>query len=164
MDEATFQRHLHEASELAVTFARNFATNALPEGRLFLVYPNQSFDEHPLRSDETLYPADTLPDGTTPTAITEEVVVGSLWRSGKVPEWIDVSVLRVAGSDTVLRLICCGRFTSDEHLLYYQKGHPPFGIKSPDLPPRWTLTDNHDKFDLHWKSWSRWPPGFNGHS
>jgi hypothetical protein len=63
MDKATFHRHLHEASEHAVKFARNYVTNVLPEGRLFLVYPNQSYDGHPLKSDETLYPHDTLPDG-----------------------------------------------------------------------------------------------------
>jgi hypothetical protein len=163
MNRSTFQQNFRSATEKAVTFARNFVNNVLPEGRLFLLYPNQSYDENPLRSDETLYPADTLPDGTTRSVITEEEVVSFLWRGGKIPEWIDVSVLREVGPETVLRLICCGRFTSDEHLLYYKDAYPPFGIKSPDLPPRWTLSNNHDKFDLHWKNLSRWPPGFHRH-
>src|ERR1700693_3354092 len=29
--------------------------------------------------------------------------------------------------------------------------NPPFGIKSPDFPPRWVLSKENRRFDLNWK-------------
>ena len=74
-------------------------------------------------------------------------VVDELWRDGRVPEWMDLSVVDVAQGSTVLEALCCGRFTDDETLLYHKtEGAPPFHVTSPALPP------NHDggRFSLHW--------------
>jgi hypothetical protein len=151
MDKAVFERNFRNATEHAVAFAKNYVVNDLPDGRVFLVYTNQSYDGHPLRSDETLYPEEELPAGSDPSLRTQRESIDFLWRHGKVPEWIDVSVTRVEAGNTVLSLLCCGRFTADERLLYYpQSPTPGFGIKSPVFPPRWIPSERSPKFDLHW--------------
>ena len=62
-----------------------------------------------------------------------------LWRDGKVPEWIDVAVEAV-DHRSLVALRCCGRFTSSEELLYHSpSGLPPLSIKSPALPPDWSM-------------------------
>jgi hypothetical protein len=130
MYKATYQRNFRAATECAVTFARDHVINVVPEGRLFLIYTNQSHDGNPLRSDETLYPGDALPTESNPLPRTEEEAIDSLWRFGKVPGWIDVAVARIEEGNTYLRLLCCGRFTADERLLYYQgTATSGFGIK-----------------------------------
>jgi hypothetical protein len=152
MDKAIFQRRFEEATESAVTFARHYVINVLPEGRLFLIYTNQSYDGNPLKSDETLYSGDSLPTGSNPLSRSAEDAIDFLWRCGKIPEWIDVSVERIEEGNTFLRLLCCGRFTADERLLYYPDTTTPgFGIKSPDFPPNWLPSSKSVKFDLHWR-------------
>jgi hypothetical protein len=49
---------------------------------------------------------------------------------------------------TCMRLICCGRFTGLEERLYYRGGLPPFGIKSPTLPPHWQSVEASGPIDL----------------
>ena len=65
-----------------------------------------------------------------------------------VPEWVDIPVIHATDRNTILSLVCCGRFTKDESLLYYREGGvSPFGIKSPPFPPRWD--ENSGKYDLN---------------
>lgn len=41
----------------------------------------------------------------------------------------------------LLELLVCGRFTSDDGLLYHQQGGwAPFSVKGPALPPEWDRT------------------------
>lgn len=64
-------------------------------------------------------------------------------------EWIDVAVEDVGGGLTVVSLLCCGRFTSQEDLLYHRDGgRPPFSVKSPALPPGWEGVESSGKFRL----------------
>jgi hypothetical protein len=90
MYKATYQRNFRAATECAVTFARDHVINVVPEGRLFLIYTNQSHDGNPLRSDETLYPGDALPPKAThflelkrrrsiPCGDSERFQNGSMW-------------------------------------------------------------------------------------
>lgn len=86
---------------------------------------------------------------------TEADCVAVLWRAGAVPEWVDVSVTGLTGAETLLQLECCGRFTSDEKLLYHQReGRPPFHVVGPTLPVGYKPGD---RFSI-WrrlKLWSR---------
>jgi hypothetical protein len=154
MDKEIFQERLLSAADLAVKFARNYVWNELPEKRVFLVHPNQSFDGNPLNGDEVTYPSDTQADDQPIIFATAEAVVDYLWRDDKVPEWIDISVGGEDGNHTHLQLLCCGRFTATEELLYHRSGDiPPFSIKSPVLPPGYDDTSGADsqKFDANWQ-------------
>jgi hypothetical protein len=52
-----------------------------------------------------------------------------------VPEWIDVSVIGTTGAFTLLELVCCGRFTANDDILYHQhQGRRPFQVVGPTLP------------------------------
>jgi len=151
MNKETFQDHLTRAADSAVDFARNYVLNELPNQRKFLVHPNQSFDENPLQADEETYPNESQPDDQPILFTTAEAVVDYLWRSTKIPEWIDISVGAEDGEHTYLRLLCCGRFTATEELLYHRDGGvPPFSVKSPVFPPGYDESVEGEKFDVNW--------------
>ena len=58
-DELT--RLFHEASTACVSFARTFVTDHLPDATVYEVFPNSSYDGHPLHKDERAFPDDELP-------------------------------------------------------------------------------------------------------
>jgi hypothetical protein len=154
MNKDTFHEHLSSAVEKAVTFAGQHVWNRLASSLVFLVYPNESFDGNPLREDEVTYPADTQPNEAPLIFPSIDAVVGYLWRDGNVPEWIDINVAREDGKNTSLRLLCCGRFTAREELLYHRDGGiPPFSVKSPYLPPGYDAkrSARSQKFDVNWR-------------
>jgi hypothetical protein len=151
MERITFALRLHEAAAAARKFALSHVEEKLPEPLRFRVRLNCSYDGNPLRSDETLYPEDSSPERTRRfIRCTEDEAVTLLWRDGKIPEWIDISVVNEIDSTTILELRCCGRFTSDEKLLYHAwQGRPPFHVVGPTLPPKHTQGQS---FSIHHRS------------
>jgi hypothetical protein len=148
IDQVAFAARFRKAVEASVGFARSMVRQNLSDSWAFFIQPNQSFDENPLVDDQRLFPEDSLPAGRMLGPFTFERAVAWLWRDGKVPEWVDVSVHGVTEEQTCLRLICCGRFTGLEERLYYRGGLPPFGIKSPVLPPNWQSVEDSGPIDL----------------
>jgi hypothetical protein len=135
---SVFSTRLRKAAMRAVRFARRFVSDALPDRVLFRVLPNCSFDGNPLVLDEVTFPDDELPLGAFHGPWALDDAVEFLWREGRIPEWIDVSVVAVADSATVIECRCCGRFTATEELLYHRSaGLPPFSVKSPRHPNGW---------------------------
>ncbi len=152
MDRGTFEARLREVGRRVVTFAREHVRQPLPDELVFRVYPNQSFDGNPRVGDEAVFPDESLPEGEFLGPWSAEEVVEHLWRSGKVPEWIDAAVESEDGQRSLLGLRCCGRFTASEELLYHRLGGlVPFSIKSPALPPGWESVEASGKIDLHWR-------------
>jgi hypothetical protein len=96
----------------------------------------------------SLYPEDSLPASQRLGPWTFEETVAWLWRDGKVPEWVDVSVHGVSSEHTYVHLICCGRFTGMEERLYYRDSLPQFGVKSPVLPIGWESVAASGRFDV----------------
>jgi len=156
MERITFALRLHEAAAAACEFALAHVEEKLPGPLHFRVRLNCSYDRNPLRSDETLYPEDSSPERAKRfIRCTEDEVVNLLWRDGKIPEWIDISVVNEVDSTTILELRCCGRFTSDEELLYHTwQGRPPFQVVGPTLPPK---HKQGQSFSIHHRSeaWSQ---------
>lgn len=151
MDKSVFRENLIKATEQVLPFSREFVTNALPSSCRYLIFPNQSYDGNPLHDDEQLFPEESLPAGDFLGPFEAEQVVEYLWRDGKVPEWINVTVYSYDERHTYLELLCCGRFTSTEGLLYHgMEGYQPFHILGPNLPPNWESVEQSGKFDLYW--------------
>ena len=147
MDRVEFQRHLMSATQHAFDCAREFVRNPLPTSFRYLVHLNESYDGNPLEAGETTFPED---DGRVVGPLADHEVVDLLWRAGRIPEWIDISVARTDGVHTFMQLLCCGRFTDQAKHLYYRDSDVcPFGVKSPYLPQGWEVGD--DPFDLHWR-------------
>ncbi len=155
MDRSTFMTRLGKAAQHAVQFARRFVREALPDDVVFRVYPNRSYDGNPRVGDEVVFPDESLPEGRCHGPWRIDEVLNFLWRDGKVPEWIDISVQGVEAGHSVVALHCCGRFTGQEDLLYHQnRGMPPFSVKSPDLPPGWESVEASGRFSLDWRQQS----------
>jgi hypothetical protein len=130
--EPEFHQLLLTASNNAARFAERYVTPRLPDNFRYHVLLNQSFDGN-ATPDEVLYPQD---DGKEVVRDSDKEVVALLYREGRCPEWIDVSVEAIGSGFTLLRMLCCGRFTNDLKKMYYSnRGLGPFGIKSPELPP-----------------------------
>jgi hypothetical protein len=152
VDRATFELRLLEATRRVVRFAREFVRQRLPDDVAYRVYPNQSFDGNPRIGDEIVFPDETLPEGQYLGSWSADEVVVSLWRDGRVPEWIDAAVEAEDGQRCLVGLMCCGRFTASEELLYHRPGGlAPFSIKSPILPPAWESVEASGRFDLSWR-------------
>ena len=154
-----FERHFRYAVDAAVAFAATLVRQPLPASRRFVIMPNASYDWHPLEDDQQLFPEDSLPSlGHTLPPKTAEEALAWMWRGGKVPEWVDVSVYHADRRHTYLRLVCCGRFTALKRRLYYRwdGGPAPFGVKSPSWPPNLEGSDIDAgaRFDLpgHWRA------------
>ncbi len=149
MDKLRFARTLQLATQAAVSVARRYVVNDLDGTVTYQVVPNQSPDEPVEGADEARSHSRPLPDDKH-RPWNAERVVDHLWREGTVPEWIDISVSEASATEVCLQLLTCERYTADEDRLYYTQGDmPPFGIKSPDLPPGWE--SDHAQFDLHWR-------------
>jgi hypothetical protein len=151
MDSNTFQQRLVQASEKAISWAREHVSNHLPSSYLYLLFPNQSYDGNPLEADEEIFPNESLPERKYLGPLKYEQARAFLWRAGKVPEWIDVSVQACDDQFSYLQLLCCGRFTATDELLYHRaEGYQPFHVVSPNIPPQWETVELNGKFDLYW--------------
>jgi hypothetical protein len=151
MHRDTLIANLRCASLKCAEHTRSMVSDEIPDNFLYLVLPNQSYDGNPLHEDEVVFPDETLSPGRLPPPRPPEEVADMLVRDGRVPEWIDV-IRRVASGYTFTKLLCCGRFTANDQLLYYRDGPcPPFGIKGTVLPPRWRSVEADGKFSLNWR-------------
>ncbi len=125
--------------EASVTSARGIARTVLierlPEPLVFRVRLNQSYDAHPPAPGEVRYPEDSgLERAVALHRCDAATAVAELWRDGRVPQWINVAVVDETGDETVVELVCCGRFTADEDRLYRAPtGPPPFNVGGPWL-------------------------------
>jgi hypothetical protein len=147
MEKTEFAKLFHEASAACVVFARKFVTDNLPDSTIYELFPNSSYDGNPLHPDERVFPEDRLPRDRFHLMDADQVI-DFLWRDGMVPEWVDMSVVSTTDQQTVVELLCCGRFTANDGLLYYKHvNRGPFGIKGPTLPPDYD-TNNPKRFAL----------------
>jgi hypothetical protein len=139
----------------AIAFARSMVLDELPANYRYRVFPNQSWDG-PLEPDDVVYPNDSLDDMHGYIEMGRNACIRYLYRDGRVPQWIDISVGAVAYDFTYIYLRCCGRFTADDERLYYKRfDRGPFGIKSPTIPPHIELGDRETKF---WIGGAAQPP------
>jgi len=147
VDREVFVARFLAAAHCARDYASGMVLEVLPEAMRFRVLLNQSNDDIvPLRPGEVVFPQDS---GRIRAlhACDARTVVDELWRDGRVPEWVDLSVVDVRRKSTAVEMLCCGRFTDDESLLYHHaEGRPPFHVTSPSLPPDY----DGRRFSLHW--------------
>lgn len=146
-----FQSNFRSATSKAVAFAKTRVINFLPEKIKYLVYMNASNDMEPLEEGECKFSGDP----NRKVYFDDLEVAEFLWREGKVPEWINVSVCDASDEYTEVRLVCCGRFSSKkEHMYHVQELQAPFHVLGPDLPQGFDLSSG-EKFDLK-DSAGRW--------
>jgi hypothetical protein len=98
-------------------------------------------------------PGDVRKHGRRVGPLTVDAVVSLLRRDGSVPECIDIIPWEAGEDATYFEVMCCGRFTAESHLLYYNwTDVPPFGVKGPAYPLRLAISavkgDLVEKFSL----------------
>lgn len=147
MERDEFRRRFVAAYERARDFARAYIEEPLPDAVRFRVELNASYDGH---ADETvkLYPEDSAPERRAELAdVDAETAFATLYRDGRVPEWINLSVEDATDAHTIVELTVCGRFTDDDARLYHQQESlPPFHVLGPALPPEY---EEGVRFSLH---------------
>jgi hypothetical protein len=153
MDREVFLDHLLLASEHCREFTARFVVDSLPSTYAFRVMLNCSYDRNPLRDDEVVFPDDVRIHGKRVGPLAADGAASLLWRGGMVPEWIDIFVWESDEHATFFELMCCGRFTAQSELLYYNwTDVPPFGVKGPAYPARLAIFaangDPVEKFSL----------------
>jgi len=149
MERTIFTALLNKASVVGRDFASRFINNSLPSSFRYFVFLGESFDGHPLETGEQVFPEDLDQYGIRIGPLNSFEVVDLLWRDSFVPVWIDVSVVDVDFEHTYFELGCCGRYVcADLRLKYFDSGQGPFGIKSPQCPPRWS--EENGRFDIRW--------------
>lgn len=150
-----FAARFAASAEAARQFAQSLVSEELPEPLAFRVRLNQSYDGHAPRPGELRFPEDSAHHRAVAlNRCDAETVVAELWRDGHVPEWVNIAAVSETGAATVVEVVCCGRFTNDDSLLYHtEEGAPPFHVLGPALPPK------HDgtPFSIHTRTecWHR---------
>ncbi len=104
MEESTFKERLARASRETLEFTRKYVVDELPEEYLYIIFPNKHGEAKRLVGDAEVYPEDSLPTGQFIGPLDADAVTTYLWRNGKVPEWINISVDAVESNATVLQL------------------------------------------------------------
>ncbi len=131
MTKQEFIFHLNGASFIAYKFAENYVKNKLPTDFKYNVILNASNDDSNLTQFD-IYPED---NGEIKFDLSDKEVAELLYREGKIPIWIDISVLKSSQKNTTFNLLCAGRYSDNKKEFYYNhNGSGPFGIKSPTLP------------------------------
>jgi hypothetical protein len=126
-----FQTWLELACFKAVHFGQDYITQKLVYDFKYELQLNRANDDL-ASGDFEKYPED---DGKIIRYENIDDVVNELVRNERVPVWINISAYKYSKNDTLMRLICAGRFTNDsKKLYYYHNGTGCFGIKSPNLP------------------------------
>src|SRR5215212_10278346 len=92
MEKDTFGQNLLSATYTVLPFSQEFVINQLPSNCRYIIFPNQSYDKNPLEGDEQLFPEDSLSLHLYVGPYDAGQVVEYLWRNGKIPEWVNVSV------------------------------------------------------------------------
>ena len=150
-----FAARFAASAAAAWAFAREVVAEELPAPLLFRVRLNQSYDGSSPAPGEVRFPQDSGQHRAAALSKCDAATaVAELWRDGRVPEWIDLSVVGETGAATVIEVVCCGRFTDDDTRLYHvAEGAPPFHVLGPTLPPQ------HDgtRFSIHLRAecWDR---------
>jgi hypothetical protein len=148
MDLSEFTRLFDLSTEDAISFAKTILLDSLPDELRFRLFPNQSHDDN-RAPDEIVYPEDSLESLDQFLELSRDDCIRFLYRDGRIPAWIDVSVGAADATRTYIHLLCCGRYTDDDNRLCYnrcQRG--PFGIKSPTFPPWIPFDEKNPKFRL----------------
>ena len=128
-----FRFRLVGASYASANFGKTMVDCDVPFDFRYCVILNSSYDGN-REEDEVVFPEDAE---VIHWDLSSKEVVELLCRDGKVPQWIDISLVYCENQHSHLELSCCGRFHSDDsRLYYYGQGTQPFGIKSPVLPLR----------------------------
>ncbi|MBL8715246.1 MAG: hypothetical protein JNL79_04590 [Myxococcales bacterium] len=113
---------------------------------------DQSYDGH-AGPEARLFPEE---NGRTVHCADAEAVVDLLYRDGRVPEWVDLTVVGEDVATTIVEVRACGRFVEDDARLYYTwcPDQAPFGLEGPTLPVGWV---QGQRFSIHHRSscWSR---------
>jgi hypothetical protein len=131
MNEQEFTRLLRKATNYAYQSAKEYVSNTLIEKFKYDIQLNQS---HDISRQEKFahYPED---NERSYSDLNEKEIVSLLFRSGKIPVWIDINVKAIRKNFTIINLLCAGRYSDDKNEFYYEKrGTGPFSIKSPNLP------------------------------
>lgn len=145
-----FEKNLISATQHALEFARTLVVNMLPDKIRYIVYLGASYDGNPLEEGEQTFPDDYAERSRCFLDSTE--VVELLWREGKVPEWINVSVESEYGEATNVKLECCGRYSNNiAHIYHAHEGRAPFHVLGPPMPPGHDLSEKGKKYELYWE-------------
>lgn len=128
-----FEKNLLGAANHALEFARTLVTNIFPDKVRYVVYLGASYDGNPLEEGEFTFPdKDTKGERSFDSS---SDVVDLLWREGKVPEWINVTVLSETLDYTNVKFECCGRFSNKVDQIYHaHEGRAPFHVLGPPIP------------------------------
>ena len=149
MEQQELQNRLIRATERATASPEKLSSTTCPSRCDTTCCSVSPYDGNPLGPDEQVFLKDV--PSREPVPVTAEQAVGLLWRSGKVPEWIDINVEATSQQWTLLNLRCCGHFTTSDNLLYHKReGHPPFHVQGPRMPPGVRWDQKLEKFDLMW--------------
>ena len=149
MEEMTFGSRFQAAAAKAYVFATSMVSETLPPDLRINLALNSSYDGDPLKSDEVVFPNDSDRDSESLVRLTIIDAAKELWRDQRVPEWIDLAVEDCTSELTIIRALCCGRFTKEESNLYHvAEGYPPFHVTGPWLPPGWDSVEKDGRFSI----------------
>lgn len=137
LTEVGFRNNLQSATDSALEFAKTLITNQLLGELKYLVFLGSSCDEFDLEEAELILDGDQQYVRLNNLDEVRKI----LWRSGLVPEWVNVYVSSEDADNTNIKFDYCARFTEDPKIVYHiEKGIAPFHVLGPPVPDGFDLS------------------------
>ena len=154
VNESVFEQRFQRALERTVAFARRQVVETLPDSVRIKLCLGQWTEQHAVSAEKDIQPLPpALLEKTEEqlAALTPEECVELLCYEGRVPGWINLSVVSEDGQNTFVEAVTSGWMTSDESLLH-EGTNPPFQVRGPSAPPsRGPDSLRTDPWSLYWK-------------
>lgn len=147
MDKEKFIVRLSEASESALSLARELTQNRFPENLVYKIKPNSlDLSDHltDLEKENLISRKREIKKTLTVKQVAERLVI-----EDKVPVWINCSVIGTRKGEAIIELLTSRRFRSEIELYHQKEGNSPFHALI-QLPPYLPI-DSKDKFDINWR-------------
>jgi hypothetical protein len=145
MTKDKFKDNLNGAIDSLVKLTREFCSNSLSPRYRFIVTPNTTTVDSHLDQEELIFHNQILT--YKGKYIGDKEVIDLLWRSNRVPLWINTSIWESSEAWTTIELLTSRRLRTESDLNKVADQFPPFHIQVP-FPPD---TVNGEKFDINWR-------------
>lgn len=143
LTEAGFVANLSAATDKALSFAKTLVTNQLV-GELRYLVLDPCNNVHNWGEAELVFEGELRYISFNSLDDVKKI----LWKSGSIPEWVNIYVSSEIDSITYIKFDYSSRFIDDPKFLFHiEKGIAPFHVLGPPVPKEFDLTSG-DKYRI----------------
>jgi hypothetical protein len=148
MTKEIFEQRLNDVTKLLIDFTKRYCFNDFSSTIKYVVVPNsRDIDSH-LDPFEVSLLKKLNNLRSKPLSLKE--VSQALYKNGKVPLWINITVYETNRQITIIELCTSRRFRQDHELNHIADQYPPFHPLVP-VPPDSLRIEKDGKYDINYQ-------------